>query len=88
MKSLKYRFLDIQERNIFWSTTLCFAEAIKEQSFARQVIHRWFNKLVSKDDYIPSEKKEVLSFLVNLSNTPRTTKNCHKVAPGSKINEK
>lgn len=75
MKSLERRFKNIQERNIFWSTYLCFAEAVKGQGFGKQAIHRWFNKLVGKDDYAQGEKKEVLSFLTTLSKPVRTTEN-------------
>lgn len=81
MKSLERRFKNIQEKNIYWSTYLCFAEGVKAQQFGRQSIHRWFNKLVSKDDYAQNEKKEVLSFLMNLSSPLKATRNTLETAP-------
>jgi hypothetical protein len=71
MKSLERRFNNITEKNPKWSSYICFTEAIKEQNFGEQIIHRWFNKLVDKNDYAKNEKKAVLRFLVGLSKTPR-----------------
>jgi len=75
MKSLERRFNNITEKNPNWSSYICFAEAIKGQNFSKQIIHRWFNKLVEKGDYAKNEKKAVLAFLVGLSNPVRTTGN-------------
>ena len=83
MKSLERRFNNIAEMNPNWSSYICFAKAIKGQSFGEQVIRRWFNKLVDKDDYAKNEKKAVLGFLVGLSNPVRTTGNRGKSAPRS-----
>ena len=83
MKSIERRFNNITEKKPFWSSYTCFAEAIKGQKFSEQIIHRWFNKLVDKDDYAKSEKKTVLEFLVSLSNPVRTTGNEGKSAPPS-----
>lgn len=75
MKSLERRFADIAERKPTASSYACFAEAVKGQGFSRQTIHRWFQKLVDKDDYARDEKKELLAHLEQLSNAVRTTKN-------------
>ena len=74
MKSLERRFNNIKEKNPNWSSYLCFSSAIKGQSFNKQTIHRWFQKLVDKDDYARSEKRVILAHLDNLSNTVRATK--------------
>lgn len=87
MKSLERRFKNIQERNIFWSTYLCFAEAVKAQGFGKQAIHRWFNKLVENDDYATNEKRALFFFLTNLSNPLRTTENTSKSIRGAKRNK-
>ena len=68
MKSLERQFNNMAEKNPFWSSYICFAEAIKGQSFSKQTIHRWFYKLVDKNDYSQSEKKAILSCLENLIN--------------------
>lgn len=80
MKSLERRFNNIAERNPKWSSYICFAEAIKEQSFNKQTIHRWFQKLVEKDDYARNEKKAILAHLDNLSTPLRTTETRDKTA--------
>lgn len=67
MKSLERRFKNIAERNPYWSSHTCFAEAVKQHGFSRQTIHRWFLKLVEKDDYSKSDKKAILSDLEGLS---------------------
>jgi len=68
MKSLERRFKNISARKIDLSSFLCFSEAIKGQRFSRQTIHRWFYKLVDKEDYLKSEVRGVLEHLENLSN--------------------
>ncbi len=68
MKSIQRRFDNIQEKHPYWSSIICFNEAIKEQSFSKKNIYYWFLQLVDKDDYQESDKKDILSFLLNLSN--------------------
>ncbi|MEK7537258.1 MAG: hypothetical protein AAB584_02335 [Patescibacteria group bacterium] len=67
MKSIERRFKNITEKNPYWSSYTCFFEAIKGQGFGKQAIHRWFNKLVDKDDYAKNEKKGVLAHLRSFS---------------------
>ncbi len=86
MKSLERRFKNIREKNKNWSSYLCFVNAIKEQRFSKQIIHRWFNKLVDKDDYAQNEKRAILADLINLPNAVRTTKISHKSPFIGKIN--
>ena len=47
---------------------ICFTRAVAGQKFSRQILHRWFYKLVDKTDYAKNEVKELLSFLWDLSN--------------------
>lgn len=75
MKSLERRFNNITEKNYFWSSFICFAEAIKGQRFTPSILHRWFQKLVEKDDYAQSDKRTLLRHLDCLSNPLRTTGN-------------
>ena len=74
MKSIERRFKNIQEKKQGWSTYLCFAEAVKDQKFSREAVHRWFNKLVDKDDYDGSDKKSILAHLESLTNDVTTPK--------------
>ncbi len=77
MKSLERMFQKERERNMLQSSYLCFAMAIKEQNFHKQVIQRWFDRLVDKDDYFEGEKEEIVNFLCvltgNSSNPLRNT---------------
>jgi len=78
MRSLQARFNQTYKKYPSWSTYTCFAEAITSQRFSRSIIHRWFQKLVDKDDYARNEKRAILEHLENLTNLPRTTKNKSK----------
>ena len=66
MKSIKSRFSNEAKRNPFWSSYICFAEAIIGQNFSRRTIWRCFSQLVEKDDYDEEEKKAILWFLETL----------------------
>ena len=81
MKSLERRFQSIAEKNPSFSSYICFSKAIEGQSFNKQTVHRWFQKLVDKEDYAKNEKRAILEHLDNLSNALRTTKNQGKTAP-------
>lgn len=67
MRSIQRRFAKISQKNPYWSTYVCFAEAVKEQNFSKQTIHRWFLKLVDKNDYDNKSKKDILTQLEELS---------------------
>ena len=73
MKSIERRFNNITEKKPFWSSFTCFAEAIKGQRFTRPILHRWFQKLVEKDDYAQRDKRTILRHLDFLSNPLRKT---------------
>lgn len=75
MKSLERRFNNITKKNPIWSSYTCFAEAVSGQGFSKQAIHRWFQKLVDKDDYARDEKKAILEHLENLTDKPEHNKN-------------
>jgi hypothetical protein len=68
MKSIERRFKNIREKKDGWSSYTVFAQAVTGQKFSRDTLHRGFNKLVEKDDYVASEKKGVLAHLYNLTN--------------------
>jgi len=68
MRSLKRRFNNVTKKNPYWSSYTCFVEAIKKQEFNKQTIHRWFNKLVKKDDYDRKDKRALFFHLRDLTN--------------------
>lgn len=71
MKSIERRFNNITEKKPFWSSFICFAEAVKGQHFTQPILHRWFQKLVQKDDYAKSDKRALFRHLDFLSNPLR-----------------
>ena len=73
MKSIERRYKNIEVKNPFWSSYICFAEAIKCQKFTKPMISLWFSKLVEKDDYSKSDKNQLLKQLENLSNATEDT---------------
>lgn len=68
MRSIERKFNNIQEKKPFWSSYICFAETISNSNFSKDLIRRWFNKLVDRDDYAQEEKRRVLNYLYTLSN--------------------
>lgn len=75
MKSIERRFNAMTAKYPNHSSYLCFAKAVDGQEFSKQAIHRWFNQLVDKEDYVRKEKKAILAHLCALSNPVRTTRN-------------
>lgn len=75
MKSLERKFNNLAEKNPGLSSYICFAKAIKAQGFSKQTIHRWFLKLVDREDYDNKDKTIILEQLENLAGTPEDDKN-------------
>ena len=67
MRSIERRFKEIENKNPFWSSYICFAEAVKGQKFSRRTISIWFSKLVEKSDYGAKDKKALITNLEALS---------------------
>lgn len=62
-KRLKKDFLTLSLENPNWSSYVCFACAINGLGYSDSEIYYWFNKLVEKDDYHPSQKSTLLKLL-------------------------
>ncbi len=60
MRSIKARYKNLQNKNFYWSSLVCFTEAVRGQNFSKDIINRWFNKVVNKDDYPREQKRPVL----------------------------
>lgn len=84
MKSIERKFKKLNNRNPYWSSLICFTETIKGSGLSRQSIHRWFNKLVDKNDYSKTDKKQVMSFLESVAKHSTTTKNQCNLPAGDK----
>jgi len=75
MKSIERRFDKIQKKNPYYSSIICFNLAVMEQGFSEVRIARQFNKLVDKDDYFSSDKKDILLFLYTFTKPLNRVKN-------------
>ena len=61
---MKYEAERIQVLNPYWSSYICFCEALEKlKSKKKKTIVRWFNQLVSPGDYAKPEKRQILGFL-------------------------
>ena len=67
MRSIERRFNNIAKKNLCWSSYVCFAKTIKKRKFSKQTIHRWFYKLIDKNDYFWDERNIILFHLDNLT---------------------
>lgn len=74
MRSIEARYKTIREKKEGWSDYLCFCGAVKGQKFSKEAIRRSFNKLVDKNDYAASDKKNILTNLNSLTNDVTTPK--------------
>ena len=54
-----------------YSSYVCFARAIRDQNFSYEMISKWFNILVDKDDYVKNERKGIVKYLYDLSKDDR-----------------
>ena len=70
MKSIQRNFSKISTDNPYWSTIICFAHIIRKKRYHYQVIKKYFNLLVDKDDYDKKDKKQILDWLRDISNPP------------------
>ncbi len=73
MKSLQYNFKKAQKGNPFLSTLIQFSIAVRHQNYTSKKIVEWFNRLVDKNDYTSSNKKEVIQYCVQLSDNNQNT---------------
>lgn len=67
MRSIQRRFNLLTHKKSEWSSFISFSDAIKGQGFSQNMIARWFNKLVGKDDYDKKDKKKLIQHLWELS---------------------
>ena len=90
MRSIKRRFDIETKQRPFHSSYICFAGAVKRQGFTRKTISYWFNNLVDKDDYQPSDFNSLVSHMCKLSNMPEectfSTKNASRGAESAQTN--
>lgn len=67
MKDLKNRFLLIQEQNPIHGDVILIWYAVNGMNYSKDIIRKVFNLVVSKDQYDPEDKNEILEYLNNAS---------------------
>ncbi|MGB2580623.1 MAG: hypothetical protein WBC83_02915 [Minisyncoccia bacterium] len=67
MRSIERRFEIVKGKNKGVGDYINFAKTVKNQNFSKEMIRRWFTKLVPKEDYDQRDKKQLMGHLANLS---------------------
>ena len=67
MRSIERKFNQIVKKNPLWSSYVCFSETVEGGCFTEKNIRYYFNRLVNKNDYLKSEKKAIIKYLLGLS---------------------
>ena len=75
MRSLKARFKHRAEKYPFDSSFICFGNAVRGRGFTKEVIRKWFYKLVDKEDYEKSDSVKLIEHMHRLSKTAEETQN-------------
>ncbi len=73
MRSIERRFTNLKEKNSNLGDCINFVKAIRGQNFSKDMISRWFNKLVDKNEYDASDKKALISQFMDASRKSETT---------------
>lgn len=71
MKKFKPTFTKYQSDNPGWSSLTCFNQTVNNRNFSKRIIYYWFNKLVDKNDYSQSNKKEIMEFTLEITKKDR-----------------
>lgn len=69
MKSIAARFRVQCATNPNLGSLICYTRAIKGQGYTKRFISKWFNTLVERGDYSLKDKKTLILWLVQASNT-------------------
>ena len=67
-------FYSLQERNPYWSSYICLANAVIKHKCSKSEIRLGFKKLVDKKDYEKSESEGIIGYLISLSKQVLTDK--------------
>lgn len=67
MKSIERRFLSLEKSRPHHSSLLNFATTVKQLKISDQSLQRWFNRLVSPEDFERSDKRHILDYLRTLN---------------------
>ena len=75
MRSIERRLEMYKEKNPYLGTFTILMRTVKGQKYSKDTISRWFEKLVEKDDYSPSDKRHLMGELLKLTNYPEDNEN-------------
>jgi hypothetical protein len=64
MAAIKQKFLREQEKAPNLGDCIIFARALKGTKIPRRTIFSAFNRLVSKSDYLQSEREKILNWMI------------------------
>lgn len=70
MRSIERRFKNIQNKNLNLGACEILSKAIRGNKFTQSSITREFTKLVPKDEYAKNERRTLIKWLTEVSNTP------------------
>lgn len=88
MRSIKARYVFTRARYPEqYSSYLCFVYATKGQGFSYEILSKWFNLLVDKNEYALNERKGIVDYLHHLSNEPEEQEFWGKNSPESILND-
>ena len=66
MTKLEISFKSLQEKNPYWSSYTCLANAVMGRKFGKMEIGQNFIKLVEKSDYERKDRDRILGYLCRL----------------------
>ena len=75
MRSIERLFEKVERQNPGWGSNVVFANVINGKNFSHDRIARMFSKLVDKNEYERSEKKQILKYLYLINEPLKRTKN-------------
>ena len=60
MRSVERRFIDATKKHPNYSSIVCFGIAVTGQKLTKEIISKWFTKLVDQNDYSSKERQELI----------------------------
>jgi uncharacterized membrane protein YjjP (DUF1212 family) len=69
MKKLKQTFDKIQHNNPYYTSWVCFVQAIEKRNYNYRILKQHFNILVDKGEYDLKDKTALLQQLYNKTRT-------------------
>ncbi len=69
MRSIERRFKEMTQKHPEHSSFVQFGHAIKGQKITREMISKWFSKLVDKSDYDKKDRRVLLDHFETLTNS-------------------